>query len=62
MDAHITFGIFMKYVVTCATLVLIAKFAFETLQVYIKLAEQRKKNMIRMIFVEENHNKIYNML
>ncbi len=43
MDAHITFGIFMKYVVTCATLVLIAKFAFETLQVYIKTRGAKKE-------------------
>lgn len=44
METHITFGIFMKYVVTCATLVMIAKFAFETLQVYIKAHGSKKDN------------------
>ena len=43
MEEHINFGIFMKYVVTCATLVLILKFAFETLQVYIKTREAKKE-------------------
>lgn len=43
MEEHINFGIFMKYVVTCATLVLIAKFAFETLQVYIKTRGAKKE-------------------
>lgn len=43
MEEHITFGIFMKYVVTCATLVLIIKFAFETLQVYIKTRGAKKE-------------------
>lgn len=44
LDNNITFGIFMKYVVTCATLVLIVKFAFDTIQVYIKAHGSKKDN------------------